>query len=361
MAAKAGAKDEGWAVFNLETIPEDFDFEIALGGTSHGERDPESTVITVFDPEAIRTCHVQIHGDPKIKPSGRGQLAPRRLEILSPRSKRGVEWDFAGVCVRQLSLCFRLFRSATFWLTSWTNRREVHVHGQNLTPYRLDADELRSFRDFSRRLQGFHVERNHYTHARYLPEDLEDDIREVFGTSKRAEEEVLSRAAQLMIATDLFEEAYQNWRLSPELRLILLVAAAETLLAGDDKGELSYRLCLRMAVLNGGTDVERAKIFERARALYDVRSRLVHGSLYRKKSGFLRVSSADVLDFGNLVRGSLLYFIARGETKKEDFLRMLDGAVFDGAEMLRLRFKANHYWGLGDSSDEHLYSANWSR
>ncbi|MFQ5830001.1 MAG: hypothetical protein ACE5JD_12725 [Candidatus Methylomirabilia bacterium] len=188
-------------------------------------------------------------------------------------------------------------------------------------------------------------------------------VTDFVGSSDQTGERFLSRTAHLMAATDFFEQAHGNWWLSPDMRLILLMMAAEALFTDDDRGKLAYRLSQRIAVLNGVHSGERKTMFELTKKLYDLRSRLMHGSVYRAKGGFLEVSGPDVSAFTNLVRSSLLYFIAlrRKDLGKAEILKTLDRAIFDEKEMLLLRFKANELWGFGESSDEHLYAMGHMR
>jgi hypothetical protein len=65
------------------------------------------------------------------------------------------------------------------------------------------------------------------------------------------------------------------------------------------------------------------------------------------------------LILGNLVRASILYFLALSEVRKEDLLQRLDRAVFDRGEIEELRTRANQYWGLKGSTEERIHSARW--
>lgn len=74
----------------------------------------------------------------------------------------------------------------------------------------------------------------------------------------------------------------------------------------------------------------------------NTRSRLVHGSLM-SHTGFVVLSRKDLLLAANLVRVSLLSFIALRRTKK-DLLASLDRVIFDGGVSEQLRGEVNHYW-----------------
>jgi hypothetical protein len=349
---------EGWAVFNLDVDPCDFDFEVALGAEVIGDREEHSTIIYRFPLEAKAWCKVFIHDDQRPKKWPSHCLPPRKVEVLSSMTEKGKELDLDDPFEKQFSLALRLFKPAPFWFVEWTRKNEIRVPEKGWQRYELTGNHLRRFRVFTTKLLPFHVERKLFEHARDLPKDLEKDVRELLGGSKAAEQQLLARAAQLMIAAELFDRAHKDRHVSSEWRLILLAMASEALFGEGDKGKLSYRLAVRMAALNGGSGAERKKIFERARSLYDLRSHLVHGSLYRKKE-FVRVADTDVQEFSNLVRGALLYFIGLRDLPRDELLRVLDRAIFDNAELAVLRARANRFWGLGESPDEHLYSADW--
>jgi len=99
-------------------------------------------------------------------------------------------------------------------------------------------------------------------------------------------------------------------------------------------------------------------MFEALRDLYDSRSRLVHGSWYRGSKGFVRVSETQLKVLRNVVRASILYFVALKELPKEELTKALDRAVFDRREIEELRTKANGYWGI-ETSEERILAAQW--
>jgi hypothetical protein len=179
------------------------------------------------------------------------------------------------------------------------------------------------------------------------------------------------RVARLMIATDLFEQANEGHVPSGEIRLMWLVMAAEALFTDDDKSEVSYRLATRMAVLNGANPEDVKQHWELVRSMYDARSRLMHGAAYVGKpskrlpglvgdSGFIEPTPDHLLAFNNLVRASILYFIALQGSERREVLEILDRSVFDLSEVGRLRRLANDYWGLTGREDEMLCSGRWA-
>ena len=177
------------------------------------------------------------------------------------------------------------------------------------------------------------------------------------------------RVAKLMVATDLFEQANEVHALSDEMRLLWLVMAAEALFTDDDKSELSYRLATRMAFLNGAGVEDVKRQWELVRSMYEARSKLMHGTAYVGKpskrlpglvgdAGFIEPIPERLLAFNNLVRASILYFIAFQDDRR-DVLETLDRSVFDPSEVASLRRIANEYWGLTGREDEMLCSGRW--
>lgn len=375
--------NSGWAVFNLETDSEtlEFDFTVALGASratlwnprdradmprralrSRTDRmlsDMLRSITEESDEESIPSSDTPAHAQCMVwispparkshRSSGWAHLRPRRLEILGP-DRQGKEYDCEGQGERQLLLALRLFRAMPLWAVPWGRREEVFVLAKDYERYRFTRDELGRFLAFSKRLFDFHVHRNLYHLARAVPADKEFWKHAPRWLGERLDDESLGRVVRPMVAIDLFEEAGRDWRLSNELRLILLVMAAEALFSDDDRGELAYRLSTRMAGLHGDTSSERRRCFERAREAYNLRSRLLHGGIYKRKGEFLTVSSAKVQEFRDLVRASLCYFMAIAKKKsREQILEILDGALFDDEQIRELRGMARDFWGLGDS------------
>ena len=84
----------------------------------------------------------------------------------------------------------------------------------------------------------------------------------------------------------------------------------------------------------------------------------MHGSWYRGSKGFVRVSETQLETLRNVVRASVLYFVALKELPKDELLKTLDRAVFDRQDIDALRVKANGYWGV-DTSEERSFAAQW--
>jgi len=346
------SRDAGWAAFNIDADGNQFDFTVALGGSTVGYRTPDSTHILLTKPTDTAICRISI------QPPGQGSATnARRLEIICPWHGND-ELDLATECVQQLSTALRLYKPIPFSIARWQKPRAGRAPRQNTERYSLKGADLRRFRDFSLRLRDFHVSRNLFRHARYLPDDLEDDVRELLGGSREHEARVLKAEPHIMIAADLFEKALEGPGIAPELRLVLLMMALESLFSTDDKSELAFRMSLRIAILNGSSDAHRKEMFEALRDLYDSRSRLVHGSWYRGSKGFVRVSETQLKVLRNVVRASILYFVALKELPKGQLTNALDRAVFDRREIEELRTKANGYWGI-ETSEERILAAQW--
>jgi hypothetical protein len=346
------SRDAGWAAFNIDADGNQFDFTVALGGSTVGYRTPDSPHILLTKLTDTAICRISIQ-----RPGQGPATNAKRLEIICPWHGND-ELDLAAECVQQLSTALRLYKPIPFSIARWQRPRAGTSPRQNTERYSLKGAELRRFRDFSLRLLDFHVSRNLFRHARYLPDDLEDDVRELLGGSREHEARVLKAEPHIMIAADLFEKALDGPGIAPELRLVLLMMALESLFSADDKSELAFRMSLRIAVLNGSSHAHRKEMFEALKDLYDSRSRLVHGSWYRGGKGFVRVSDTQLGVLRNVVRASILYFLALKELPKEQLLKALDRAVFDRREIEELRVKANGYWGL-ETSEERILAAQW--
>jgi Apea-like HEPN len=359
MARKANYQDDRWAPLNLDIDPTEFDFEVALSATTITPRnaDPKSTSIYVQPFGQTAPCRIHLNSPEKSRSMSK-QMCARTIDVLCPLDSEGKEIDCVDDCVQQLSFALRLYKPQKIWVTRLSRRNSPSVNKGVYEPYSLSAKETPRFRTFARRLLPFHADRALFRYA-ILPGDVDDEAREMFGTPRAEEKRVLSKAAHIMVAANLFERADSDDGLGRDLRLILFVTAAEALFGDNDKSELAYRLAVRMATLNGGSGEQRKEIFELIRRVYDTRSRLLHGSLYQKKGGLHSITLVDLFEIRKLIRGSLLYSIALNETAKTELLRSVDRSVFHDAEIHRLRFTANAFWGLENSADEHLYSSRW--
>lgn len=346
------SRDAGWEAFNIDADGNQFDFTVALGGSTVGYRTPDSTHVLLTKLTDTAICRVSIQR------SGQGPTtSAKRLEIICPWSGSD-ELDLAAECVQQLATALRLYKPIPFSIARWQKSRAGGSPRQNAERYSLKGAELRKFRNFSLRLLDFHVSRNLFRHARYLPSDLEDDVRQLLGGSREHEARVLKAEPHVVMSAELFEKALDRQGVAPELQLVLLMMALEALFSTDEKSELASRMSLRIAVLNGSSDAHRKEMFEALRDLYDLRSRLVHGSWYRGGKGFVRVSDSQLRLLRNVVRASVLYFLALKELPKEDLLKALDRAVFDRREIEGLRVKANGFWGV-ETSEERILTVQW--
>jgi hypothetical protein len=360
-----------WAVFNLDI--EDgvtFDFDVALGY----ERLEEGRRIAGVDESA--RCSVYFHGE-----RSSARLVERTLEIFhapltSPIVSLGAD-PLASVslvsrCHDQLTLALRLFRPQSFVMFPRERRQEarrrahlaLEAHRAEVAaPYVLRENDVTRFYDFATKLRRFHVERNLYWSIRRepgwfvgMPPDDPDGTR------------FLKRAARLMIATDLFEQANELHAFSGEMRLLWLVMAAEALFSDEDKSEISNRLATRMACLNGASEEEVTRHRELVLAIYDARSTLMHGAAYAPKlskrlrtvvegARFIEPRAEPLLRFNDLVRMSILYFIALHGDERDDILGILDRSGSQPSETARLRKRAQEFWAVTEQDDETLWQA----
>jgi len=376
-----------WAVFNLDIDdPDNFEFDVALGHERLGERleetDPESTSLRFAGADECAKCSVFFHAD-RSSP----RLVERTLEIIhkplsSPVVSIGEDplspVSLTSLCRDQLALALRLFQSQSFLMFPRERRHEgrgraylalaAHQAGAPAS-YVLQGRQVTRFLEFARKLREFHVDRNLYRCIRRDP--LGPDWFAVMTPDDPAGTKFFKRIARLMIATDLFEQANEAHALSGEMRLIWLVMAAEALFTDDDKSELSYRLATRMAFLNGAGVEDVKRQWELVRSMYEARNKLMHGTAYVGKpskrlpglvgdAGFIEPTPERLLAFNNLVRASILYFIALQDSERRDVLEILDRSVFDPSEVARLRRIANEYWGLRGREDEMLCSGRWA-
>jgi len=366
-------------VFNLDIDdPDSFEFDLALGYERLGERfeetDPDPSVF--FAQADLRArCSVFFHAD-RSSP----RLIERTLEVIhkplsSPMISIGEDplSPLTSLCRDQLMLALKLFQSQSFLMFPRGRRHEGRVRAYLALaahragappPYVLRGSQVTRFLEFERKLHPFHVDRNLYRGIRRDPAGvgLLPDV--------QAEAKFFKRVARLMIATDLFEQANEAHALSREMRLLWLVMAAEALFTDDDKSELEYRLATRMAFLNGAGVEDVKRHWELVRSMYKARSNLIHGTAYVGKpskrlpglvgdTGFIEPTPERLLAFNNLVRASILCFIALQNSERSDVLEILDGSVFDPSEVARLRRTANEYWGLTGREDEILCSGRW--
>lgn len=126
-----------------------------------------------------------------------------------------------------------------------------------------------------------------------------------------------------------------------------------------------------MPALNGGgrDDVERHRAL--VRSIYEARSNLVHGTAYVEKpskglselvgdAGFIKIPPDHLFAFNNLVRASILYFIALQDRSRDEVLDILDRSLSDPSDVAGLRRRANEYWGLPGHDEEMLCAGRWA-
>lgn len=107
-------------------------------------------------------------------------------------------------------------------------------------------------------------------------------------------------------------------RLTEDDRLIDYWIAFESLFVPDSTQELSYRTALRIAAFLGPTGSERGQIYKHMKQSYDLRSRIVHGSVRKRKKD---------LPSGELVNVTRSYL-------RQTLLKMLKSSVrFNPSEL----------------------------
>lgn len=368
-----------WAVFNLGIDdPDSFEFDVALGHERLGEEepDPESPSVSIAGPDACARCSVFFHADRSRPRLVEGTLETVHKPMSPPVASIGSDplspVSLTSMCRDQLVLALRLFQPQSFLMFPRERRREgraraylalvAHQAGPP-APYVLQGGQVTRFLEFARKLRAFHVDRNLYRGIR------RDPLGRLLLSNDQDEAAFLKRVAGLMIAADLFEQANEAHAFSGEMRLLWLVMAAEALFTDDAKRETSSHLATRMARLNaaGAEDVNRHE--ELVRSIYKARNKLMHGTAYVGTSkqlpglvgdtGFIEPTPERLLAFNNLVRASILYFIAFQDVERRDILRILDRSASDPSDLARLRGKANEYWGLMGREDEVLCSGRW--
>lgn len=94
-----------------------------------------------------------------------------------------------------------------------------------------------------------------------------------------------------------------------------------------------------------------------------------HGTAYVEKpskqlaelvgeDGFIEIPPGQLFAFNNLIRASILYFIALQDRPRDEVLEILDRSPSDPSAVAGLRRTANEYWGL-QGGDEMLCAGRW--
>jgi Apea-like HEPN len=120
-------------------------------------------------------------------------------------------------------------------------------------------------------------------------------------------------------------------------RVLNSMTAIEAVLGSGT--EIAFKLSYRVAGILGADAARRVAIFEKMKAYYDLRSKLVHGESLKEKH---RRLIGDVEPLRDLVRGLLRGFIHLAITPdhsygKRFFQERLDAALHDESERMRLR------------------------
>lgn len=165
------------------------------------------------------------------------------------------------------------------------------THGYKLTDN--DMDSFLKFRDF--------VGENHH----------------LFSNNKR-----------LKVALSFFESSYSC--VPCHQKFVNLIIALESLLTGDERQEITHRICSRMALLIANK--KRLSIYNEGKRLFKIRGKIVHGSF----SGEHLAPAKDETYMGTYILRQLVSFciinfmklLQNGE-KEESIIKILDEASFD--------------------------------
>lgn len=323
---------DAWMVEGVE-LPEDFDFPITKLGTIsdiHGEG--------AFVNASPTRVKCRVHVDARQESS----RSSARLEILPfpLHPERGTEVEVALEFEQQFYLALWLYRGLPP-----RSRARPGLAGTR-PAWSLRGQALVEFLRFAEALLDFHDDRQAYFFARHVaprvPGLLEDDdLRVFFLSGHRIDADWLKARWPVMAATDLYERALKA--AATDIEFMLLMMSMEVLFTTDDMRGIRDSLSKRCALLNGRDTSERETIRHRVRDLYKRRSWLVHGNLFGE-DGFLDVPHGDVLSATELVRLSVLRFIALGDQRKTATMAALDRAEVDASIADSLHAQINGYW-----------------
>jgi hypothetical protein len=169
----------------------------------------------------------------------------------------------------------------------------------------------------------------------------DDDLRVLFVSGHSINADWLKARWPVMAAADLYERGRKA--ADTDIEFMLLMMSLEVLFTTDGMRRVRDTLSKRCAFLNGRNTSEREALRDEMRALYKRRSWLVHGNLFDEK-GFVDVPRGDTLAATELVRLSLLRFIALGGQMKTAIMASLDRAESDASNADSLHTQINAYW-----------------
>ena len=108
----------------------------------------------------------------------------------------------------------------------------------------------------------------------------------------------------------------------PEDKLINFFIALETLYS-NSKSEISFRFAMRLALLLGRSSKNRKNIVQKAKKLYDVRSRIIHGDKFT-------LTTTSLKEADDWLRKSILSFMALSAYYgRNEIVTKLDDAMVD--------------------------------
>lgn len=348
MGTRRRRETRGWTAVNLDTTPDNFEFKVV-----------PQFVLTLPEPttnegsltidETLYACTVFFHArrTRTVPP-----LQDKLIEIVSPPQVSSQE------ACSQLCFALRLFKPEPFWVISDSERTFgilVQPEFSSLPQYNLRDQELTHFRLFSEHLLEFQREVR-MMKARRLFSAMDMTL--------MPQDEQPVRSQHLALAGELFRRVFDVYsaREGYDVPYLTVITALEALLTEDEKSEVSHRIAQRLAFLIGVSPTHRKTIFSQMRENYNVRSRLVHGSLIKGKWQVVSVSWQRFLEATNHLRTALLYFIALDQQgwDRRRILEALDKTAFDESEIVAIRLTANRHWGFGESTDEQLFAPKWT-
>lgn len=129
-----------------------------------------------------------------------------------------------------------------------------------------------------------------------------------------------SQYAYLRLAMKYYRKG--KWSQIPEDKLINYFIALEALYS-NSKSEISFRFAMRLALLLGRSSKSRKNIAQKAKKLYDIRSRIIHGDKFI-------LSAKSLKEADEWLRKSILSFMTLSNNYGRDkILTKLDEAMVD--------------------------------
>jgi hypothetical protein len=107
--------------------------------------------------------------------------------------------------------------------------------------------------------------------------------------------ESLNKYSDSLIPLEMALQLYGQDEAHESLAVLNAFTALEALLTNESNNEISYRLSLRVANLLGADETSRKELFRDMKDFYDLRSRIIHGSVKMKPKLQARLTQVDSL------------------------------------------------------------------